>query len=109
MSNPDAPIREPEEIHQPCSMRLHNVEASPLFLTILVRLLCKDRATFHPAVKVIKPDENLLGRIKDQAGLTTFLGSSADLIKIIHFVGGVAELDGDEIGYLVARVAEIKR
>lgn len=32
-----------------------------------------------------------------------------DLIKNIHGVAPVAELDGDEIGFLVAKVAEIKR
>ena len=31
-----------------------------------------------------------------------------DLIKNIHGVAPVAELDGDEIGFLVAKVAEIK-
>ena len=31
------------------------------------------------------------------------------VIKNIHGVAPVAELDGDEIGYLVGRVAEIKR
>jgi len=32
-----------------------------------------------------------------------------DLIRNIHGVAPIAELDGDEIGYLVAKVAEIKR
>jgi hypothetical protein len=31
------------------------------------------------------------------------------LIKNIHGVASVGELDGDEVGYLVAKVAEIKR
>jgi hypothetical protein len=38
-----------------------------------------------------------------------FLGASQDLLKNIHGVAKVAELDGDEVGYLVAKVAEIKR
>ena len=38
-----------------------------------------------------------------------FLGSADDLIKIIQGVAQVAELDGDEVGYLVSKVAEIKR
>ena len=38
-----------------------------------------------------------------------YVGASNDLIKNIHGVAPVAELDGDEIGYLVAKVAEIKR
>jgi hypothetical protein len=32
-----------------------------------------------------------------------------DLLRNIHGLAPVAELDGDELGYLVARVAEIKR
>jgi hypothetical protein len=32
-----------------------------------------------------------------------------DLIRNIHGVAPVAELDGDEVGYLVAKVAEINR
>jgi len=35
--------------------------------------------------------------------------TSEDLVRNIHGVAPVAELDGDEIGYLVAKVAEIKR
>jgi len=37
------------------------------------------------------------------------VGASDDLIKNIHVIAPVAELDGDEIGLLVAKVAEIKR
>ena len=33
---------------------------------------------------------------------------SEDLIKNIHGVAPVAELDGDEVGFFVAKVAEIK-
>ena len=43
------------------------------------------------------------------ASFKAFLGASEDLIRNIHGVAPVAELDGDEIGYLVAKVAEIKR
>lgn len=40
--------------------------------------------------------------------MKVFLGSSEELIANIHGVAPDAELDGDEIGYLVAKVAEIK-
>ena len=58
---------------------------------------------------VIMPDGHMLGRCDVQPGFSTFLGASTDLIKNIHGVAPVAELDGDEVGYLVAKVAEIKR
>jgi hypothetical protein len=43
------------------------------------------------------------------AAFKAFLGASVDLIRNVHGVAPVAELDGDEIGFLVAKVAEIKR
>ena len=58
---------------------------------------------------VIKPDGHLLGRCDGEATFKAFLGASADLIRNIHCVAAVAELDGDEVGFLVAKVAEIKR
>ena len=50
----------------------------------------------------------LLGRWDGEAAFNAFLGASEDLIKNINGVAPVAELNGDEIRHLVARVAEIK-
>ena len=58
---------------------------------------------------VITPDGHLLGRCDKEPSFKAFLGASADLLKNVHGVAQVAELDGDEIGYLVGKVAEIKR
>jgi hypothetical protein len=58
---------------------------------------------------VITPDGHLLGRCDGEASFNAFLGASEDLLRNIHGVAPVAELDGDELGYLVAKVAEIKR
>lgn len=54
-------------------------------------------------------DGHLLGRCEGEHSFKVFLGETEDLIRNIHGVAGVAELDGDELGYLVASVAEIKR
>ena len=51
----------------------------------------------------------MLGRCDGEAVFKAFLGASDDLIKNILGVAPVAELDGDEVGFLVAKVAEIKR
>jgi hypothetical protein len=51
----------------------------------------------------------MLGRCEGDAAFKVFLGASEDLIKNIQGVAQVAELDGDEVGFLVAKVAEIKR
>jgi hypothetical protein len=58
---------------------------------------------------MISPDGHMVGRCEGQPGFSTFLGAAEDLLKNIHGVAPVAELDGDEIGFLVAKVAEIKR
>ena len=58
---------------------------------------------------VITPDGHVLGRCDGESAFKAFLGASEDLIKNIHGVAPVAGLDGDEIGYLLGRVAEIKR
>lgn len=50
-----------------------------------------------------------IGRCKDQSSFSAFLGASADLLRIIHGIAPVAEVDGDELGYLLGKVAEIKR
>lgn len=49
------------------------------------------------------------GTCAGDVSFKVFLGSSEELIKNIHDLAPVAELDGDEIGYLVSKVAEIKR
>ena len=54
-------------------------------------------------------DGHLLGRCDGEAAFKAYLGASGDLIRNIHGVAPVAELEGDEVGYLVAKVAEIKR
>lgn len=58
---------------------------------------------------VITPDGHLLGRCIGDSSFKAFLGASEDLIRNVYGVAPVAALDGDEIGYSVAKVAEIKR
>jgi hypothetical protein len=52
---------------------------------------------------IITPEGQLLGRCGGESSLEAFLRASEDLIKNIHGVAQVAELDGDELGYLVAK------
>jgi hypothetical protein len=58
---------------------------------------------------VITPDRHLLGRCDGGPAFTAFVGVSEALLRNIQGVAPVAELDGDEMGYLVAKVVEIKR
>ena len=105
----DSLIREPEEIRQDAARKLRSVSVSDHFQAILGCLLGEDWTTPRLIEMVITPDGHLLGRCEGEETFKAFLGASADLIKNIHGVAPIAELDGDEIGYLVAKVVEIKR
>lgn len=106
MTSDDTPIREPDQIRQDCAQKLRAVQVSDHFQAIL---LGEDWSTPRLVEMGITPDGHLLGRCDGESAFKAFLGASDDLIKNIHGVAPVAELDGDEIGFLVAKVAEIKR
>jgi len=103
----DTPIREPDQIRQDCARKLRAVKVSDHFQAILGCLLDQDWTTPRLIEMVITPE--VLGRCDGESSFKAFLGASEDLIKNIHGVAPVAELDGDEIGFLVAKMVEIKR
>lgn len=105
----DLPIREPDQLRRDCARKLRAVEVSDHFQAILGCLLGEDWTTPRLAEMVVTPDGHLLGRCEGEGSFRAFLGASEDLLRNIHGVAPVAELDGDEIGYLVGKVAEIKR
>jgi hypothetical protein len=107
--NGNASIREPDQLRQDCARKLRAVQVSDHFQAILGCLLGEDWTTPRLIEMVITPDGHMLGRCDGDATFKAFLGASEDLIKNIHDVAPVAELDGDEIGFLVGKVAEIKR
>ena len=72
-------------------------------------MLCEDWTTPRLVELVITPDGHILGRCDGQPSFSAFLGSLDDLLRNLHGVAKVAEPDGDELGYLLAKVAEIKR
>lgn len=102
-------IREPEQIRQGCARKLRSVEVSEHFQAILGCLLGEDWTSPQLVEMVVTSDGHLLGRCNGEAEFKAFLGEVDDLIRNIHGVAPIAELDGDEQGYLVAKVAEIKR
>jgi hypothetical protein len=102
-------IREPEEIRRDCTRKLRAVQVSEHFQAILGCLLGEDWTTPRLVEMAFTPDGHLLGRCDGEAAFKAYLGASADLIRNIHGVAPIAELDGDEVGYLVAKVAEVKR
>ncbi len=108
MSDQEGSICDPEQIRQDCACKLHAVQVSDHFQAILGCSLGKDWTTPRSVEMVVTPDGHLLGQCDGEAAFKAFLGASADLNSIIHGVAEVARLDGDEVGYLVAKVAEIK-
>jgi hypothetical protein len=105
----DLPIREPDQIRSDCARKIRQVEISDHFQAILGCLLGEDWTTPRLVEMVITPDGHLLGRCEGEASFNVFLGASEDLLRNIRGVAEVAACDGDEIGYLVGKVAEIKR
>jgi hypothetical protein len=109
MTSDDTPIREPDKIRQDCARKLRAVKVSDHFQAILGCLLAEDWTTPRLIEMVITPDGHMLGRCDGDPSFKAFLCATEDLIRNIHGVAAVAELDGDEVGFLVAKVAEIKR
>lgn len=105
----DLPIRDPDQIRQDCALKLRAVQVSDHFQAILGCLLGQAWTTPRLIEIVITPDGHLLGRCDGEVAFRAYLGAAPDLIRNIHGVAPVAELDGDEVGYLVAKVAEFKR
>ena len=105
----EKPIREPDDIRRDCARKLAAVETSGMFSAILGGLLGEDWSTPKIEELRITPDRCLLARVEGEASFKAFLGAEADLIRNIHGLSAVAELDGDEIGYLLGKVAELKR
>jgi hypothetical protein len=52
--------------------------------------------------------DRLVVRVEGDEALKSVIGVREDLVRLVHEVGKMAELDGDELGYLLGRVAEIK-
>lgn len=105
----DQTIREPDQIRQGAARKLRTVQVSEHFQAILGCMLGEDWTTPRLVEMTITPDGHVLGRCDGQPSFSAFLGASQDLLKNVHGVAKIAELDGDELGYLVAKVAEIKR
>src|SRR5438445_6792249 len=98
MTSDDLPIRDPDQIRQDCARKLRAVQVSDHFQAILGCLLREDWTTPRLLEMTISPNGHMLGRCEGQAGFSTFLGASEDLLRNIHAVAKVAELHGGSWG-----------
>jgi hypothetical protein len=103
----DQPIREPVEIRRDCARKLRSVTI-PTYQALFGFLLAEDWST--PRIEQIRitPNRCLLARVEGDSAFRMFLGEEADLIQSVHGIARLAELDGDEVGFLLGRIAEIK-
>ena len=102
-------MRDTYEIRESCAGKIAEVQISDQFRAILGCLLEQDWTTPRLVQMVVSPDGHLLGRAEGQATEQVYLGTQDDLTRNIHGLAAVAELDGDEVGFLVGAVAALKR
>lgn len=105
----DFPMREPDQIRQDCARKLQAVQVAGAFRAILGCLLGENWTSPLLVELIIVPDGHLLGRCDGDVAFKAVLGTPEDLINNIHGIAPVAELDRDEVGFLVAKVIRIKR
>ena len=103
------PIRDPAQIRADCARKLKPIETGDMFTAILAALLDEDWTTPKIEELFITSDRFILARPSGEMAHKLFIGEEADLIRNIHGVAEVAELDGDELGYLLGKVAEARR
>jgi hypothetical protein len=101
-------IREPEEIRQGCAERLRQVETTAMFKATLGCILGEDWTTPRIEELRLTRDQHLSARVAGQAVFQNFKATKTDLIYKIHEVAKLAGLDGDELGYLLGKVADLK-
>jgi hypothetical protein len=104
-----SPIREPDHIREDAVRKLRTAHIGGEFRAILGYLLDEEWTDPRLIEMLISPDGDLLARLEKEECFAGLFGKSADLLRCIHKVAKVVGLDGDEVGYLVAKVAEIKR
>jgi hypothetical protein len=101
-------VRIPEYLRRGCARKLQPVETSNIFRAILASLLEEDWTTPNIVELRFSRAHRLLGRSAGAVGFKAFHCAEPGLIRNIHGIAAVAELNGDELGYLLARVAKIK-
>jgi hypothetical protein len=100
--------RMPQHIRHDCARKLRSIKKTGTFTAILGFLLDEDWTTPNIRELRITRDHRLLGRSVGEVSFKAFRCGEAGLIRNIHGVAAVAELDGDEVGYLLGEVEKIK-
>lgn len=104
----ESTLREPEQICQDCARKLRRVKTTGMFRAILGYMLGEDWT--RPRIKQLMiTDHRLLARLEGEVAHRRLIGAEKDLIRNVHRIVKAAGLDGDEVGYLLGKIAEMKR
>ena len=101
-------IREPEQIRQDCAAKFRAEMGSNGFSAILAYLLGEDWG--EPRIEdMIVSDEGVLARDVGQETYSNLFCARKCLIGQVVCISKAVGLDGDEVGYMLAAIAKIKR
>jgi hypothetical protein len=102
-------IREPEQICQDCARKVLAVLRAPKLRAVLGYFVREAWAMPEIADLRLTSEGRLVARLEGEKDFLIDLGERNGLIRAIHRIARKAGLDGDELGYLLAQVATIKR
>jgi hypothetical protein len=102
-------IREPEPIRQDCARKLLTVVRGPKLRAVLGYFLGEVWAMPKIADLRLTVGCRVVARLEGKPDFGTDLLCRQALIRCVHSAARMAGLDGDELGYLLAQVAKIKR
>ena len=77
-------------------------------MALLAYFLSEEWTTPKIEELCISPDRCILAQPEGEVSFKAFFGAEQDLFRDIHGIAEVAELDGDEVGYLLGQVAKIQ-
>jgi hypothetical protein len=98
----------PAHLRRHCARKLQPIETSNVFRAILASLLDEDWTTPNIVELRFSRQHRLWGRSAGAMHFRAFHCVETSLIRNIRGIAAVAQLDGDELGYLLGRVAKIK-
>ena len=101
-------FRIPEYLRRGCAQKLGSIKTSNVFRAILGSLLEEDWTTPNIVELRFTQEQRLLGRSAGAPTFKAFRCAKEGLIGNIRRIAAVAELDADELSYLLGRVAKIK-
>jgi hypothetical protein len=102
-------IREPEQICQSCTKKLLKVVRGPRLRVVLGYFVREVWAMPAIADLRLTLEGRIVARLQGKTDFAIDLGARQGLICAVHSIARKAALDGDELGYLLAQVAKIKR